>query len=80
MAAIGHHAGIDKCLTKKHNKKTVGFIKKFFIGLLRVGGLLVDKFVSPTNQLYQVWPALFNINSDEPLYYTYSLSVNKWKS
>lgn len=54
MAAIGHHAGIDKCLTKKHNKKTVGFIKKFFIGLLRVGGLLVDKFVSPTNQLYQV--------------------------
>ena len=54
MAAIGHHAGIDKCLTKKHNKKAVGFIKKFFIGLLRVGGLLVDKFVSPTNQLYQV--------------------------
>ena len=43
MPAIGHHTGIHKYLMKKHNKKTFGFIKKMFIGLLRVGGSLAFK-------------------------------------
>ena len=60
-----------------------GFIKKMFIGLLsfgvptRFGDWLATKCVSMSNQPYQPRPAIVNINSHEPLYYPFTISINK---
>ena len=66
-----------------------GFIKKMFIGLLKVctavifDRLLVSnyegriKFVSLNSGLCQTRPALGNINSTKTLYYPFTVSVNK---
>ena len=36
------------------------------------------KCVSLNNQPYQARPALFNINSDQPVYYPFTVSINKY--
>ena len=51
-----------------------------FSGLLSFGGSLASdnaKCVSLNNQSCETRPALFNINSKKPLYYPFSVSVNK---
>ena len=49
-----------------------------FIVLLSVGGLLVPKCVSLNNRPYQARAKLADINSNEPIYYPFTVSVNKW--
>ena len=51
-----------------------------FSGLLSFGGSLASdkaKCVSLNNQSCETRPALFNTNSKKPLYYPFSVSVNK---
>ena len=58
----------------------VGFIKKHFIGLSSFGGLLASghiESVSLNHRLYQVRPKLVDINSNEPIYYPFTVTVNK---
>ena len=63
--------------------KMFGFVKKMFIAAMAfVGcGTLISsnplKCVSMSNQECKVRPAMVNINSNEPLFYPYSLLVNK---
>ena len=47
----------------------IGFIKSNAISL---------KWVSVSNQEYKVRPAIMNINNHEPLFYPYSILVNKF--
>ena len=35
------------------------------------------KYVAPNNQLFQARPTLLNINTNQPLYYPFTSSVNK---
>ena len=58
----------------------VGFIKKHFIGLSSFGGLLAScliESVSLNHRLCQVRPKLVDINSNEPIYYPFTVTVNK---
>ena len=62
-----------------------GFIKKaFFTGLTilsSVNLLTVTplKFISMTNQKCKLRPEIVNVNSDEPLFYPFSIKTSKSK-
>ena len=56
------------------------FIKKMFIAAIGIIGLNVVnpvKCVSTNNQECKITPVIMNINSNEPLFYPYSILVNK---
>ena len=56
------------------------FIKKMFAVVIGFTGLNVNalKCVSMSNQECKVKSAIININSNEPLFYFYSIFVNKY--
>ena len=74
---------------KKTQYKMFGFIKKMFIGLssvctmghfcesLTFNSKAAIKCVSLSNNPCQARPTLVNINSDETLFYPFTVSVNK---
>ena len=62
------------------------FIKKVFVVAIGFTGLNINvnplnsvlvKFVSLSNQECKVRPPVVNINSNEPLFYNYSILLNK---
>ena len=53
------------------------FLKCFFIGLIVANAILL-KYVSMSDQECKVTPAIVNINSNELLFYPYSIPVNKF--
>ena len=56
----------------------VEFIKKMFfvvIGFIMLNTIPL-KYVSMNNQEYKVRPAIINVNSNEPLFYPYSIANN----
>ena len=58
----------------------VEFIKKMFfvvIGFIMLNTIPL-KYVSMNNQEYKVRPAIINVNSNEPLFYPYSIANNTW--
>ena len=54
-----------------------GFIKKMFIRLLSFDGLLAMKCVSMSNKPCQRRATVIDINSSEPHYYPFTVSVYK---
>ena len=61
----------------------LGLIKNIFIAAMIFAGygslisLNLLEYVSMSNQEYKVRPAMVNINCNEPLFYYYSILVNK---
>ena len=63
----------------------LGFIKKcvftaitfFSHNVLNVHSL---KCVSMNNQKCKIRAEIINVNTNEPMFYTYSITINKWKS
>ena len=60
-----------------------GFVKHVFVsGMMffgcNISGVNSLKCVSMNNQERKVRPEIININSNEPLFYPYSIKVNKW--
>ena len=56
----------------------IQFIKKMFfvvIGFIMLNTIPL-KYVSMNNQEYKVRPAIINVNSNEPLFYPYSIANN----
>ena len=56
----------------------VEFIKKMFfvvIGFIMLNTIPL-KYVSMNNQEYKVRPTIINVNSNEPLFYPYSIANN----
>ena len=53
------------------------FIKKMFITAMTFVGCGALQYDSMSNQECKVRPAIMNINSNEPLFYPYSIAVNK---
>ena len=58
----------------------LGFIKKvFFTGLTSVNLLTITpvRCISMTNQECEVRPEIVNVNSDEPVFYPFSIKTSK---
>ena len=54
-----------------------GFIKKLLITAMTFVGCGALKCVSMSNQDCKIRPVIINVNSNEPLFYPYSILVNK---
>ena len=58
-----------------------GFVKQIFVSALffgcNISGVNPLKWISINNQECKVRPEIININSNEPLFYPYSIKVNK---
>ena len=59
-----------------------GFVKQIFVSAMmffgyNVSGLNSLKYVSANNQECKTRPEIININRNEPLFYPYSIKVNK---
>ena len=55
----------------------LGFIKKVFIAAMTFVGCGALNCVSVSNLQRKVRPAIMNTNSNEPLFYPYSVFVNQ---
>ena len=53
------------------------FIKKIFFTAMAIFSCNALKFVSMNNQEFKIRAEIININSNEPLFYPYSILVNK---
>lgn len=47
------------------------------IGFIALNGYNATKYVSMSNQRCKITPTIVNINSNEPILYPYSVTVNK---
>ena len=59
-----------------------GFIKQIFISAMMLFGCSLPSVsslneMSITNQKCRVWPQIFNVNSDEPVFYPFSIKASK---
>ena len=82
--AVDNVLDIHKCLMKKNGivYKMFGLIKKcFFIAMTVFGCNVLSvnplKCVLMNNQECRLGPRIINVNSNEPLFYPYSIEINK---
>ena len=59
-----------------------GFIKQIFISAMMLFGCILPSVsslneMSMTNQKCRVRPQIFNVNSDEPVFYPFSIKASK---
>ena len=54
-----------------------GFIKKVFVAAMIFFSCNAVKFASMNNQVCRTRPEVININSNDPLFYPYSIKINK---
>ena len=54
-----------------------GFIKKVFVAAMTFFSCNAVKFASMNNQVCRTRPEVININSNDPLFYPYSIKINK---
>ena len=55
-----------------------GFIKKALVAVTTLFSCNTLKCVPMNNQEFKIRPQIININSDNPLFYPYSIEVNKY--
>ena len=60
--------------------KIFNFVKKFFVLGLRVLSNFTNALdgISIKNQECKVRPKIVNINSNNPIFYPFSIKINKW--
>ena len=79
--AVGNILDIHTYVMKKNDIKSLDLLKKMFITVTGFTGSNANvnpkKCVSISNQGCRVRSAIMNINSNEPLFYPYTVLLNK---
>ena len=60
-----------------------GFVKQIFVSAMmfigcKISGVNSLKCVSVNNQEYKISPEIININSNKPLFYPYTIKIDKF--